>query len=124
MSDSERPLHRFEYDSPNYNLRLVEVQREITRREAAYQELLSLCNSVNIDSVQLNALAKQYGGQGAVIEAIRRYGTDYQLHLVVAAQEKEEASDPNLKTYHDGWLAHREEVVAGREEALQRSKHG
>lgn len=117
---------RYDYrvNLPGDDLRLEKVQRQIAKGEAGYQQLLALCSSVQIDIPRFFELANQYGGQDAVKEAIRNHGSDYELHLIVSAQEEEEARDPNLKTYHDGWLAHREEEVAGREEALQRSKHG
>ena len=122
MHSKEKRLFNFRDDSRDFDFRLVKVQREIARGEVAYQELLLLCNSVNIDIPQFNALAKQYGGQDAVKEAIKRHGSDYQLHLVVSLQEEEEASDPTLKEYHEGWLATLDRIKEDREEALRRSK--
>ena len=72
MHSKEKRLFNFRDDSRDFDFRLVKVQREIARGEVAYQELLLLCNSVNIDIPQFNALAKQYGGQDAVKEALRR----------------------------------------------------
>jgi len=95
-------------------LRLVTLQQKIANGEAEYQELLSICNSVHIDIPQFNELAQKFGGPDAVKGAIRDHGSDYLLYLIAALHEKEEASDPTLAAYHEGWLAAREEAVERR----------
>lgn len=119
-------VRRYDYrdETPGDGLRLVEVQGKIARGEAAYQALVLICNSVQIDIPQFFVLADKYGGQDAVKEAIKMHGSDYLLHLITDLREKEEASDPTLAEYHEGWLVTLDNKKVEREEALRSSNHG
>lgn len=105
--DDEGRLHRFDFDSPDFDLALEQVEQKIKAGKAKFEKYL--CERAGITEGQLRELFESHRNVD-VEKVINEWGPAFESHLDQAVPDKPE----DLRKF--GWYVKWEGEKDGREE--------